>query len=73
MWDDNKARVIKYMNEVSEFFAGNRHWGEEYIDEELSDYFTRISTTVEAYEYSESTKTGRKISKLLQALEDLQL
>jgi hypothetical protein len=29
MWEDNRAKCIKYMSEISEFFAGNRNWGGE--------------------------------------------
>jgi len=61
------------MNEVSEFFAGNRNWGEEHFDEDLSEYFSRIANTIDEFEYNQATKVGRKIQKMLQAMEDLQL
>lgn len=61
------------MREISAFFAGDRDWGETHKDDELSEYFERIAAAVEAYEYGESTKSGRKIQKLLQALDDLTL
>jgi hypothetical protein len=61
MWEDNRAKCIKYMSEISEFFAGNRNWGGEVQDEDLSEYFTKLANTIEAYEYGETTKSGRKI------------
>ena len=52
------------MLEVSEFFAGNRNWNGEHKDDDLAEYFQRISNTIEDFEY-------RDIQKLMQALEDL--
>ena len=40
---------------------------------DLSEYFKRISTTIEEFEYSSTTKVGRKIQKIISALEDLQI
>ena len=51
MWESNRGHIIKYMREVSEFFAGNRDWGETHKDDDLAEYFERIAATVEAYEY----------------------
>lgn len=61
------------MNEVSEFFAGNRDWGGEYEDQYLSEWCQQISAAVEDFEYKNTTKVGRKIQKMVEALEDLQL
>jgi hypothetical protein len=49
------------MTEVSEFFAGNRNWGGEFKDDDLAEYFQRISNTIEGFEYKDTTKSGRKI------------
>lgn len=73
VWENNKASCVKFMDEVSEFFSGNRNWGEEHVDMDLSEYFKRISTTIEEFEYSSTTKVGRKIQKIISALEDLQI
>ena len=32
MWEDDKEKSIHDMNEISEFFTGNRDWGEELED-----------------------------------------
>jgi hypothetical protein len=71
VWENNKSSCVKYMIEVGEFFAGNRNWGIEYQDLDLSEYFKRIANTIEEFEYGQTTKVGRKIQKMLQALEDL--
>lgn len=65
VWENNKENCVKYMDEVSEFFSGNRNWGEEHVDMDLSEYFKRISTTIEEFEYSSTTKVGRKIGKII--------
>jgi hypothetical protein len=31
------------MEDVGEFFAGNRNWGGEMVDEDLSEYFKKIA------------------------------
>jgi hypothetical protein len=53
------------MLEVSEFFAGNRNWNGEHKDDDLAEYFQRISNTIEDFEYRDTTKSGRKIQKLM--------
>jgi WASH complex subunit strumpellin len=73
VWESNKDSCVKYMNEVAAFFQGERNWGQEYYDEDLAEYFSRIANTIEEFEYKEANKVGRKIQKMLQALEDLQL
>ena len=52
-WQSHRENCIKYMSEVSEFFAGNRNWGGEHVDQDLSEYFMRIANTIEAFEYKE--------------------
>lgn len=71
MWTKDKENCTYYMQEVSEFFAGNRNWGGSHTDQDLSEYFKRISDTIAEFEYKHTTKVGRKIQKLMQALEDL--
>lgn len=73
MWLDDKEQSIHDMSEISEFFAGNRDWGGEYEDEDLSEWFGKIAGAIEEFEYKNTTKVGRKIQKMIVALEDLQL
>ena len=67
VWEGNKTACVKYMNEVSAFFAGERNWGEdeEVQDEDLSEYFSKIANTIEEFEYNQANKVGRKIQKML--------
>lgn len=73
VWENNKDSCVKYMNEVSEFFSGNRNWNEEIVDMDLSQYFKRMAETIEEFEYNNSAKVGRKIQKMISGLEDLQI
>ena len=73
MWQKDKEQIVYDMTEVSEFFAGNRDWGGEYEDTYLSEWCGQIVAAVEDFEYKNTTKVGRKITKMVEALEDLQL
>lgn len=73
MWKKDQELSNKYMSEVSEFFAGNRNWGGEFKDEDLAEYFSKLAETINEFEYKNTTKVGRKIQKIIVALEDLQL
>ena len=73
MWQKDKEEIVFDMNEVSEFFAGNRDWGGEYEDQYLSEWCSSIAQAVDDFEYKNTTKVGRKIQKMVEALEDLQL
>ena len=73
MWQKDKEEIVFDMNEVSEFFAGNRDWGGEYEDQYLSEWRSSIAQAVDDFEYKNTTKVGRKIQKMVEALEDLQL
>ena len=61
MWTKDKEQIVFDMNEVSEFFQGNRDWGGEYQDEYLAEWCSQLSEAVEDFEYKNTTKVGRKI------------
>ena len=73
MWEKDKDTIVHDLREVSEFFAGNRDWEGSFVDESLSEWFTEIAEACEAFEYKNTTKVGRKIQKMVEALEDVQL
>ena len=49
------------MNEIAEYFAGNRNWGKNNVDENYANWFRNVTNIVESLDYKHSTKTGRKI------------
>ena len=61
MWQKDKEEIEYDLTEVSEFFAGNRDWGGEYDDQYLAEWCSDIVTAVQAFEYKNTTKVGRKI------------
>lgn len=73
MWHSDRDRSAKAMTEISEFFQGNRNWDGEMQDEDLAEYFAKISEAIMEFEYRQPTKVGRRIQKIVVALEDLQL
>jgi len=73
MWTKDKEQIMFDLTEVSEFFVGNRDWGGEYHDQYLSEWCAEIVAAVQEFEYKNTSKVGRKIQKMVEALEDLQL
>ena len=73
MWSKDRDEIVKDMHEVAEFFNGNRDWGGFYEDEVLAQWCESISVAVSEFEYKNTQKVGRKIQKMIEALEDLQL
>ena len=61
MWQKDKDTIVHDLREVSQFFAGNRDWEGEYVDEALSDWFSEIADACDSFEYKNTTKVGRKI------------
>jgi len=59
------------MNEIAEYFSGNRNWGKANIDENYASWFRSVTTSIEELDFKHVTKTGRKIQQLIQALEDI--
>ena len=70
---EDKENSVHDMTEISEFFLGNRNWGGEYEDQDLAEWFGKIADAIEEFEFKNTTKVGRKIQKMIVALEDLQL
>ena len=61
------------MNEIAEYFSGNRNWGKANIDENYAAWFKNVTSIIEGLDFKHSTKTGRKIQQLIQAMEDVQV
>lgn len=73
MWTKDQEIIVHDMREVSQFFAGNKDWEGTYTDEDLSEWFDDLATAVEEFEYKNTTKNGRRINKMVEALEDVTL
>jgi WASH complex subunit strumpellin len=66
-------KAFENMNEIAEYFAGNRNWGKGSVDENYAAWFKNVTSILESLDFKHSTKTGRKIQQLIQALEDVQV
>jgi len=53
------------MNEIAEFFAGNRNWGKNIVDENYASWFRNVTNIVESFDFKHANKTGRKIQQLI--------
>jgi len=61
------------MNEISEYFSGNRNWGKNILDENYAAWFKNVANIIESLDFKHANKTGRKIQQMIQALEDVQV
>jgi len=61
------------MQEIAEYFLGNRHMGKQYVDENYSNWFKQIGERIDNLTYKHSTVAGRTIKSIIQALEDIEI
>lgn len=73
VWTKDKGECVYYMNEIAEYFAGNRNMGKQYIDENYSNWFKQIGERIENLNYKHSTVAGRTIKSIIQALDDIEI
>jgi WASH complex subunit strumpellin len=64
IWADDKAKCVENMNEIAEYFSGNRNWGKANIDENYAGWFRNLTTMIDGLDFKHSTKTGRKIQQI---------
>lgn len=45
IWDEDKETSFEFINEVGEYFAGNRNWDkkEGYVDESYAAWFKNVA------------------------------
>lgn len=73
IWAMDKQKCSYNINEIAEFFSGNRNWGKDIRDDNYAAWFKNVTEIIEGLDYKNANKTGRKIQQLLQALEDVQV
>lgn len=61
------------MQEIAEYFAGNRNMGKQYTDQNYSNWFKQIGERINDLNYKHSTVAGRTIKSIIQALEDIEI
>jgi WASH complex subunit strumpellin len=73
VWSKDKGQCVYYMQEIAEYFAGNRHMGVQCVDQAYSDWFRQIAQRIDDLTYKHSTVAGRMIKSIIQALEDIEI
>lgn len=61
------------MNETSEFFAGNRNVGRQYVDMTYSSWFKDIGIKIYELDYKHTTIAGWLIKQIIKALDDIEV
>jgi len=69
VWKEDLDACYDNIDEVAEFFAGNREWGKGYNDidfedktyQTLTEWFKKVADKIGALDYKKSNKTGVKI------------
>jgi len=71
-WLDCKNQSIKRMNELSEYYSGDKPLTTVERNESLQKWFGQISTKISELDYNDSVAAGRNIQRLIQALEEVE-
>ncbi|EFA77215.1 hypothetical protein PPL_12424 [Heterostelium album PN500] len=71
-WEENKKLATDSMNELAEYFSGEKALTRVKKDENLQKWFADISVKINALDYVDNTSTGRRIQQLSQALEEVE-
>lgn len=60
-WEADKGKCFENINEIAEYFSGNRNWGKNVVDDNYANWFRNVTNIINTLDYKHSTKTGRKI------------
>eukprot|EP00300_Choanocystis_sp_HF-7_P005246 c13971_g1_i1.p1 GENE.c13971_g1_i1~~c13971_g1_i1.p1 ORF type:complete len:1115 (+),score=343.04 c13971_g1_i1:206-3346(+) len=71
-WDACKTEANQKLTELGEYFSGQQALAKGIKDENLDKWFKGISSQVDALDFTDSTRTGRKLQQLMQALKDIE-
>ncbi|EGG23615.1 hypothetical protein DFA_05749 [Cavenderia fasciculata] len=71
-WEENKKLASESMNELAEYFSGEKALTRVKKNENLQKWFGEISAKVNSLDYEDNTSTGRKIQQLSLALEEVE-
>ena len=73
-WEEYQKEASSMMMELSNYFSGNAALSRVEKNEELQKWFAGLAKQISDLEYGDATssKTGRTISKVIEALEDVE-
>ena len=70
-WDEDREVSFEFINEIGEYFDGNRQWDkkEGYVDESYADWFKGVAEQISNLDFKKTNKTGVKIPNIVKVLE----
>jgi WASH complex subunit strumpellin len=71
-WDEYQKESKERMDELAEYFSGEKALARVKRDDNLRTWFTNLANEISALEFERPTQTGRKITNLMQVLEEVQ-
>lgn len=71
-WEAHKKECSERMNEMGEYFTGEKALTRVKRNETLMKWFKDIAQKIDSLDYSDYVLAGRKISQLIQALEQVE-
>jgi len=71
-WDACKKESSERMRELSAYYSGEKELSRQRKNESLQDYFAKLADEIAALDYVNPVMAGRKITQLVQALEEIQ-
>lgn len=46
IWGEDKQKCYESMNEIAEYFSGNRNWGKDMLDENYANWFKNVASMI---------------------------
>ncbi|PBJ73549.1 hypothetical protein BCY84_14619 [Trypanosoma cruzi cruzi] len=71
-WESSREEGATKMSKLATFFSGEHVLSDNVRDSQLEAWFSEISERIEGLDYTDSITAGRKIQKLIKALENVQ-
>ena len=71
-WSHFKDQCAQRMEELSKYFGGDVALTRVERDETLMEWFSKLKAEIESLEYTNPTLTGRRIQKIIAALEEVE-
>eukprot|EP00727_Mastigamoeba_balamuthi_P013163 m51a1_g847 putative WASH complex (1158) ;mRNA; f:778413-782661 len=71
-WDEYRKEAVGRMNELGEYFSGEKALTRVKANKHLEKWFHDIASQIGGLDYSDRTVAGRKMQQLKQALEEVE-
>lgn len=71
-WNTSKAEALEAVNNLAELFSGDKSFAKVQGNDQLKQWFTNIANQIKSVGDSISTKSMKKITQLIQALDEVE-